>query len=151
MIEFETLSEKNIESVYELEKLCFDSPWTYKMFESEINNSRSVYLVAKDEQTDAIVGYIGVWLAVDFADITNVAVHPEYRKKGIAISLINEICRICKNYGIEQVGLEVNVNNKPAIALYKKLGFIVDSVRKKYYKNKDDAWLMSKKIIKVGD
>ncbi len=150
MIEFEALSLKNIEAVYELEKLSFDSPWTHKMFEAEINNSRSVYLVAKDKQTNETVGYIGVWLAVDFADITNVAVHPGYRKKGIAISLINEICRICKDKGIKKVGLEVNVNNKPAIALYKKLGFTVDSVRKKYYKNKDDAWLMSKKIIKIG-
>ena len=80
MIKFELLSKENIDGVWELEKICFDTPWTYKMFESEIDNNISVYIVGIDEENGEVVAYAGVWLMYDYGDITNIAVHPDYRR-----------------------------------------------------------------------
>ena len=91
MIRFELLTEENLESVWELEKVCFQDPWTLKMFESEIDNDISVFIVAVDEETDNVVAYAGVWLTLDFGDITNIAVHPDYRREGLGSRLLSTV------------------------------------------------------------
>ena len=149
MIKFELLSEKNINAVWELEKLCFDDPWTYKMFESEIDNNISVYLVGIDEEKDIVVAYAGIWLMYDYGDITNIAVHPEYRREGIAKKMLSLLINICREKSIERICLEVKESNKSAIKLYEYLGFKTDGVRKRYYKNKFDAYLMSLDLAKA--
>lgn len=143
MIRFELLSYENIDAVWELEKKCFDEPWTYKMFESELDNNISVYIVAIDEDDNSVVAYAGVWLMYDFGDITNIAVHPDYRREGIAKKMLSMVADICKEKGIERLCLEVKENNIPAIEFYKSFGFTSDGVRKRYYQNKYDAYLMS--------
>ena len=70
MISFEMLSEDNVNEVWELEKRCFDDPWELKAFTSELENKISVYFAARDEESGRIVGYAGVWLMYDCADIT---------------------------------------------------------------------------------
>ena len=149
MIKFELLSEKNINAVWELEKLCFDDPWTYKMFESEIDNNISVYLVGIDEEKDIVVAYAGIWLMYDYGDITNIAVHPEYRREGIAKKMLSLLINICREKSIERICLEVKESNKSAIKLYEYLGFKTDGVRKRYYQNKFDAYLMSLDLAKA--
>lgn len=146
MIRFEMLSEKNIGRVFELEKLCFDDPWTYKMFESELTNNISEYIVGIDEENDEVVSYGGVWLMYDFGDITNIAVHPGYRREGIGKKTLSLLIDICRDNNIERACLEVRDKNEAAIALYENFGFSRDGIRKRYYKNKDDAILMSLKI-----
>lgn len=149
MIKFELLSDKNINAVWELEKLCFDDPWTYKMFESEIDNNISVYLVGIDEEKDIVVAYAGIWLMYDYGDITNIAVHPEYRREGIAKKMLSLLINICREKSIERICLEVKESNKSAIKLYEYLGFKTDGVRKRYYQNKFDAYLMSLDLAKA--
>lgn len=149
MIKFELLSDKNINAVWELEKLCFDDPWTYKMFESEIDNNISVYLVGIDEEKDIVVAYAGIWLMYDYGDITNIAVHPEYRREGIAKKMLSLLINICREKSIERICLEVKESNKSAIKLYEYFGFKTDGVRKRYYQNKFDAYLMSLDLAKA--
>ena len=113
------------------------------MFESEIGNKISVYLVGIDEKNDKVVAYGGIWLMYDYGDITNIAVHPEYRNEGIAKKMLLMLKDICKEKGFERLCLEVRESNLPAINLYKSFGFTTDGVRKRYYQNKYDAFLMS--------
>lgn len=145
MISVELLCRDNLDEVYELEKLCFPSdPWEYAAFESELSNEISVYIVAKDEESGAVCGYAGVWMMYDVGNITNVAVHPAFRRGGIGMKLIELIEKICSERGMREITLEVRAGNKPAIALYEKMGFKLCGLRKRYYKNREDALIMTK-------
>lgn len=142
------LTHDDLEGIYEVEKDAFPIPWPISSFEEELKNILATYLVAKID--NKIVGYIGMWFVMDECHITNVAVHSEYRKKGIASTLINEMLKLCKEHQTTHIMLEVRINNIPAQKLYSKFGFSDDVIRKNYYKNPDgtreDALLMSKEL-----
>ena len=146
MIRFEILSEENVKDVWELEKLCFDDPWSLKSFEAELDNNISEYIVAIDEETGRVAGYGGVWFMYDCADITNIAVSPEMRRCGLGEKLLTLLTDISREKGMRSITLEVKVSNAPAIALYKKCGFEECGLRKKYYRGNIDALLMSKML-----
>lgn len=131
----------DVEDVVEIEKACFHNPWTRKSVEKETLNKAAVYIVA---QLDGRVrAYAGAWLVIDEAHITNIAVHPDFRGRGFGEAVTCELLSRCKNLGIYYAYLEVRVSNKAAIGLYKKLGFKILSVRKKYYEdNGEDAYVM---------
>lgn len=147
-IEISKLTHDDLEGIYEVEKDAFPIPWPISSFEEELKNILATYLVAKID--NKIVGYIGMWFVMDECHITNVAVHSEYRKKGIASTLINEMLKLCKEHRTTYIMLEVRINNIPAQKLYSKFGFSDDVIRKNYYKNPDgtreDALLMSKEL-----
>lgn len=151
MIEFEMLSEDNIREVWELEKRCFDDPWTYNMFESELDNRISVYIVGRDIDSGAVAAYGGVWMMYDSADITNVAVAPEYRREGLGSEILRLLAKVCTERGIKTVNLEVKASNSAALALYEKFGFVRCGLRKKYYHNTDDAVLMCMETNEISD
>lgn len=146
MIGFELLSEDNINEVWEIEKKCFNDPWSKNMFTAELGNSASVFIVARDEETGKAIGYGGVWTVMDVADITNIAVDEEYRRQGVGGEILRLLIKICKERQVETVNLEVRTDNQKAINLYKKTGFEECGLRKKYYHNRDDALLMALKI-----
>ena len=145
MIRYELLSQDNVMGVYNLETICFqEDPWTFKMFEAEINNNMSIYIVGKDEETGNVLSYGGMWLIYDTAEITNIAVHPNYRREGIGNNLLNVLFKTANDRGIYNFNLEVRASNKPAMDMYLKNGFIKCGIRKNYYQGKEDAILMSK-------
>lgn len=148
MITFEMLSADNVNEVWELEKICFDDPWELKAFTSELDNKISVYIVARDEESKDVVGYGGIWMVYDTADITNIAVHPDYRRCGLGGEILRLLTEISKENSMESITLEVRVSNTPAIELYKKYGFIPCGLRKRYYQGNEDAILMTK-ILKA--
>ena len=129
--------------VAELEKLCFADPWSEKSIASELGNIWSYWVVALDGEQ--VVGYIGSQSSADETDVMNVAVHPDYRRRGIAESLIEVLIRELKNRGSHALMLEVRDSNEPAIALYEKLGFAEIGRRKNYYRNpREDALILRK-------
>ena len=129
--------------VAELEKLCFADPWSEKSIASELGNIWSYWVVALDGER--VVGYIGSQSSADESDVMNVAVHPDYRRRGIAESLIEVLIRELKNRGSHALMLEVRDSNEPAIALYEKLGFQQVGLRKNYYHNpKEHARILRK-------
>ena len=147
MIKFGLLAAENIDEVFELEKLCFpDDPWGRVSFENEVDNPHSIFVTATDDKTEHIVGYGGVWLVCDNGDITNIAVHPDYRREGIGKKILDVMTDICKEKQISSITLEVRDGNLPAYNLYRKEGFVVNGRRKKYYKGIDDAILMIKEL-----
>ena len=129
--------------IAELEKLCFADPWSEKSIASELGNIWSYWVVALDGEQ--VVGYIGSQSSADESDVMNVAVHPDYRRRGIAESLIEVLIRELKNRGSHALMLEVRDSNEPAIALYEKLGFQQVGLRKNYYHNpKEHARILRK-------
>lgn len=146
MIEFELLSKDNIAEIWELEKICFDDPWSYNSFERELDNNISVYIVARTVETRKVVGYGGIWLMYDYADITNIAVSPESRRLGLGGKILELLVDISREKNMESINLEVRASNIPAIKLYEKYGFIKNGLRKRYYKGKEDAVLMTKTL-----
>lgn len=139
------MDETDIDDVLEISNLSFSSTWSRSSYEQELNNSLARYFVAKLD--NKIVGFVGTWIIVDESHITNVAVHPDYRKLGIASKLIEEMISYCDKQNCIAYTLEVRAGNKPAISLYEKHGFKIDGVRKEYYQdNKEDALLMWKRV-----
>ena len=143
MMTFTEMKEVHVAQVAELEKLCFADPWSEKSIASELGNIWSYWIVALD--SERVVGYIGSQSSADETDVMNVAVHPDYRRRGIAESLIESLIRELKNRGSHALMLEVRDSNAPAIALYEKLGFQQVGLRKNYYHNpKEHARILRK-------
>lgn len=145
------LNEEYIDELVELEKKCFSDPWTATMFVGDLQSEQTCYFGAFDEN-DNLVGYAGMWMSVDEGQITNVAIHPDYRRKGIAYSLVVNLIQICRRNKLSSITLEVRESNINAISLYKKLEFIKVGVRKNYYKNpNENALLMTKTFVERTD
>lgn len=118
----------------ELDKKCFSVPWSEQSFLEETKNRLATYLLAKEN--GKILGYCGFWRVSGEAQVTNIAVLPEYRRKGIARILAEKMLDICKDD--EQIVLEVRKSNTAAISLYEQLGFREAGVRKHFYHNPDE-------------
>ena len=113
----------------------FDNFWNYNILKNELQNPNSTYFVAK--LNDFIIGFIGILIVLDIADVTNIVIKKSHRGNGFSKLLLDHIIQFCKQKKISQINLEVNSTNYTAINLYKKFGFINVGKRKNYYKNAD--------------
>lgn len=136
------MTAADIDEVLEIERLCFPTPWSREAFRIEIEQNRCAhYFVAVCQ--DKIVGYGGMWVIIDEAHITNVAVHPSYRGRGIGEAIMRSLIEAAISLGAARMTLEVRVSNKIAQNLYEKLGFRAVGIRKRYYSNNnEDALIM---------
>lgn len=133
-------------AIAELEKRCFSDPWSEKSIASEVHNPLAYWLVAEDG--GEILGYIGSQSVLDAADVMNLAVSPDHRRKGIGEKLIKALTRHLQEHGVIALLLEVRVSNAPAISLYEKLGFVQVGRRPRYYTNpREDALILRKELI----
>ena len=146
MIEFEPMKKEHIGGLKAVEEECFNSGYAEKTFLKELENKISFYIVAKE--CEKIVGYIGLWNILGEVEVINIAVLKSYRRRGIAQSLLEEAERECKRQNAFKINLEVRASNIPAQSLYKKMGFLENGLRKRYYENKEDAILMEKLLDK---
>ena len=137
------MNEDHICQIAELEKLCFNDPWSENSIASELNNKLSLWLVAVDSET--VVGYVGSQTVLGETDMMNIAVHPDYRKQGIGTGLILALIRELSSRGSHSLMLEVRASNEQAISVYSKLGFSEIGRRRNYYRNpKEDALILRK-------
>ena len=120
----------------------FDNFWNIDILKDELKSQNSEFVCAKIE--NKVVGFAGIKIVLDTADIMNIAVKEDYRRQGIATLLLNNILDICNEKNIKTINLEVNEENFSAIRLYQKFGFKENGRRKKYYDNKFDAILMER-------
>ena len=143
MMMYTEMKAEHVPQVAQLEKICFADPWSEMSIAAELQSIWSYWLVAVRD--DLVVGYIGSQSSIDEADVMNVAVHPDFRRQGIAEQLIENLIAELKNRGSHALMLEVRASNAPAIALYEKLGFHQVGLRKNYYRNpKEDALILRK-------
>ena len=138
-----TMREDHVSAIAELETLCFSDPWSEKSIAYELKNPLSLWLVA--EVDGRVAGYIGSQTVPPESDVMNVAVHPDFRRQGIAEALVNGLWSRLTQAGNTSLTLEVRASNLPAIALYEKLGFVQVGRRPNYYRNpREDAWILRK-------
>ena len=138
------MTEKHVAQVAELEKICFGSAaWSEKSIASELENALSLWIVAvEDEQ---VLGYVGSQTVIDETDMMNIAVHPDYRRQGVARKLVAQLVEELKLRQSRCLTLEVRASNEPAKKLYKMLDFEEIGIRKNYYRNpKEDALILRK-------
>ena len=141
MIRITEMTAAHVAQVAALEKLCFSDPWSEKSVASELDNKLSCWLVAMDG--DTVAGYIGSQTVMGETDMMNVAVCPDYRRRGVAEKLISSLIEALKERSSSCLTLEVRASNAPAISLYEKLGFSQIGLRKNYYRNpKEDALIL---------
>ena len=139
----EKMNPAHVAQIAELEKICFSDPWSERSIASELDNKLAFWLVATEGET--VAGYIGSQTVMDETDMMNVAVHPDFRRKGIAEALVNALVDHLKKIGSHCLTLEVRASNAPAISLYEKLGFAEIGRRKNYYRNpREDALILRK-------
>ena len=130
----------DIQAAVEIENKCFSQPWSEKSFKDSIARDDTIFLVCEEKE---VTGYIGMYICYDEASITNVAVSPEYRKKGYGEKLVIAAKEAAKAAGAASILLEVRVSNELAISLYKKKGFEELGIRKKFYEHPvEDAIIM---------
>ena len=143
MIKFEVMEEKHIQGLLKVEEECFDSGFALETFNKEIKNPLAYYVVAMEGEIP--VGYCGIWNVCGEAEVIDIGVLSEYRKRGIGKGLFEAVFQYMRENGVGSLNLEVREDNIPAIRLYEKLGFEKVGIRKKYYDNKVDAILYTKK------
>ena len=132
-------------SVAELEKQCFDDPWSLDMVEGSFSdNSFFGYVAVSGEK---IIGYVGMSCVFETADVLLIAVREDFRKSGIATELLKIAFEKTKALGGERVMLEVDTKNVAACRCYEKIGFHRIAERKNYYGESKDAYIMEKVLL----
>lgn len=139
---FRFMTMQDVGAVAELERLSFTTPWPHEAFVNELTknpNARYVVVVHQNR----VIAYCGMWIVLDEAHITNVAVHPLYRGKKVGLRLMQKMMGVALACGAKSMTLEVRPSNTVARRMYAKLGFKEHGVRKNYYSdNNEDAIIM---------
>ncbi len=143
-VSFEPMVAADLPQVLEIERLVFESPWSAGLFlhELKLPFSRSrVARVANGGRT--VVGYACWWIVGDEVHILNLAVHPDYRRRGIGHAMVQLVLDDAAQQGAASVSLEVRRENEPAQHLYRAFGFTEAGVRRNYYGPGKDAIIMT--------
>jgi ribosomal-protein-alanine N-acetyltransferase len=133
---------EDIPAVHNIDILSFSLPWPERSFRFELTeNPVSRGWVAEVEER--IAAMLVLWFIVDEAHIATIAVHPDFRRRGIGEQILLYSLKKVQDEGARRAFLEVRAGNVAAQAMYKKYGFEVTGVRPRYYKdNNEDALLM---------
>jgi [ribosomal protein S18]-alanine N-acetyltransferase len=137
----------HLDEILNIEEKSFATPWSRYAFTCELmdNDFARYFVLIHDE---LVIGYMGLWVILDEAHITNVAIHPDYRNRRLGEVLIREVVWRCQGMGVLRMTLEVRVSNLCAQSLYTRLGFVSAGVRKGYYTdNQEDAIIMWKELL----
>jgi ribosomal-protein-alanine N-acetyltransferase len=137
-------SSAEIDDLRRVEQASFTNPWTRDMYVAEFGNPEvSFFLVARDDGRREVVGFCACWHVLDELHINNLAVLPEYRRRGIGSALIGRALEEGTRLGATRATLEVRRSNVEALRLYERWGFSVAGVRTRYYTNpQEDALLL---------
>lgn len=137
------MEERHLDALAELERVCFSAPWTRAGLAAELQNPGAVFAVA--ELSGNVAGYAGMNCVLDECYVDNVAVFPQYRRRGIARALMGSLIDAAQKRGGAFVTLEARVSNVGAVALYESLGFREAGRRPGFYSNpKEDALILTK-------
>lgn len=142
-VRFEPMAPEDLAEVMEIERRVFDSPWTAGMFRHELKLPFSRSLVARADEERCLIGYACWWVLGEEAEILNVAVAPEHRRRGVGRALVRRMLDDAQAHGVLSVSLEVRRGNVEAVALYESFGFVPARVRKQYYGPGEDAIVMT--------
>ena len=146
MIEIRRLRSEDIAAVAEIERLCFDEPWSEKSLELLLDEKNAGFVAVIDGQ---VAAYGGIVTVLDEGQITNIATHPDFRRQGLARGIMRELDRYSSVAGICFLSLEVREKNVAARALYSSCGWREVGIRKNFYSRPvDNAVVMTKDFLK---
>lgn len=135
----------DLEQAAALEAQNFSRPWSKEAFADALEKDYYQYLVAVDEESQCLFGMCGLIRALEEGGITNVVVSGNMRNQGIGYRMLTELMRRAEEEGVREYTLEVRKSNAPAIALYRKLGFVEEGIRPSFYDMPvEDAVIMRK-------
>jgi ribosomal-protein-alanine N-acetyltransferase len=141
-IEIRALEPHDLDAVEEIEQASYPTPWSRAMFAAELQKPSSLAIGAYHDSGE-LVGYAIVSRYVDAWHVMNIAVVPEFRRRGIARSLLEQLFEVTSTDPRRGYTLEVRVSNAEAIRLYERLGFQARGIRRGYYTdNREDALIM---------
>jgi len=142
-IAIETMRHRHVGQALAIERAAYPKPWSEKVFHDELDQVRDrarYYLIARRGRT--LVGYAGLMFVVDEAHVTNIVVHPQYRRTGIATRLLGRLAAAAIERGCSGWTLEVRASSAGAQELYRTFGFVPVGVRTRYYEGTEDAIVM---------
>lgn len=143
---FRSMNYRDLEAVLAIEEHAFPMPWSKNAFLMELrHNPMAFYLVACQGET--LAAYLGSWFLLTDAHITNLAVHPAFRRKGLATHFLEYFLSQAIGQGIRRISLEVRQRNMGAQRLYRSLGFVQVGTRERYYHdNQEDALILGLEV-----
>lgn len=140
------LEDAHLDSVAELEALCFAHPWTAEGLKT-LTGEGGVGFAAIDDKSGQVISYAGMVIAADTGDITDVATHPDFRRQGLSRAVMEKLLEFSVQKRLTSVALDVRVSNAGAIALYEGLGFEIVGKRRHFYRTPpEDAYVMIKQL-----
>ncbi len=139
-IRAERLCAEHLADVAALERFCFAEPWSVTSLALLLGETAVGFVVTEDGHA---VAYGGMLCVAGEGQITNIAVHPDCRRRGLGRAVTEALLDYAKGNGLFEVSLEVRASNAAAIALYEHLGFSTCGVRRDFYKKPtEDALIM---------
>ncbi len=143
------MEERDLLEVSGIEQEAFSTPWSCQSFRESLGLAHAIFLTA--EYGGEVVGYCGCYQSLEEGEITNVAVKPAMRGRGIAKALLEELFDRCRLHGMKRLFLEVRASNESAACLYESLGFVQGGIRRNFYeKPREDAVMMWKQFPPFG-
>jgi ribosomal-protein-alanine N-acetyltransferase len=140
-VDIRPLSLADLNTIEEIERRSYPTPWSRSMFAGELAKPASVCLGAFED--DRLAGYLIISRYVDAWHVMNIAVAPQFRRRGIATALLQKLFELTEDGSRRGYTLEVRVSNAGAIKLYERLGFTARGTRRAYYTdNREDALIM---------
>ena len=140
------MTADHLDEVAALERVCFSDPWSRRLLAQELDNALSAFLVALDQE-GRVAGYAGLQVILDEGTITNIAVRPDCRRRGVAGQLLKVFLDFAQGNRLAFLTLEVRASNYDAIALYGSRGFRSVGRRKNYYEHPpEDAIIMTREF-----
>lgn len=139
------LDTSQIDALLLVEQACFQHPYTREQLRYEIEENEFSYVLGVYEE-DTLIGFIDYWITFETCQLNQIAILPEYRRKGYGGQLIKEMIDHAEEAMCENIMLEVRVSNQTAQAMYEAFGFLCLQVRKGYYDNGEDAIVMVKPL-----
>lgn len=130
------MTAAHVEALAAIERDCFADPWSETALAEELDNDAAAFFVAVEGGT--VLGYGGLLVTPFDAFVTNVAVAPEARRRGVARAILAAFEQHCRTRGLDSISLEVRVSNAPAIALYEGAGYVREGVRPRFYRHPDE-------------
>lgn len=146
------IREADVAQIHEIETLCFAMPWSAESILHDVKENVVARWLVLDDGEGRILAYAGMWFVLDEAHVCNVAVHPDFRRRGYGKRIFEALCSLAQENSMSMMTLEVRRSNLAAQNLYHQCGFLDVGYRKRYYEdNREDALIMFREFHDEAD